>query len=253
MPGSDDERLQRERDYHDGRWVDDRRAPAEKYYEAVASGPAAYRRLLAVDPDVQVLEYGCGTGSAAFDLAATGARVTAIDISPVGIEQGRAEASRRELSIDFREMNAEALEFPDASFDLVCGTGILHHLDLDRAAREVRRVLRPAGRAVFYEPMGHNPLINLYRKLTPAMRTPDEHPLLDTDLRQLASQFEAAETRFFGFFALAAAPFHRFPGGKALARALDKLDRILLEKVPFLRRYAWTVLLDLRRPALDRS
>src|SRR3546814_1101008 len=80
-------------------------------------------------------------------------------------------------------MNAEAMTFPDDSFDLVFGSGIIHHLDIDRAFGEIARVLRPGGRAVFIEPLGLNPAIELYRRFTPSARTPDEHPLLRRDFR----------------------------------------------------------------------
>jgi hypothetical protein len=48
--------------------------------------------------------------------------------------------------------------------------------DLSLACSEIARVLRPGGPAIFVEPLGHNPLINAYRKRTPALRTVDEHP-----------------------------------------------------------------------------
>ena len=55
-------------------------------------------------------------------------------------------------------MNPEHLDFGDGAFDVVCGTGILHRLDLGRALAEVARVLRPSGSAVFVEPLGCSPL-----------------------------------------------------------------------------------------------
>jgi len=60
----------------------------------------------------------------------------------------------------------------------VCGSGTLHHLYIDAAFKELVRVLKPNGCVVFFEPLGHNFLINLYRKLTPSMHSEDEHPLL---------------------------------------------------------------------------
>ena len=116
--------------------------------------------------------------------AAAGAHATGIDISPVAIEMGVREAASRGLRdrTHFAVMNAEALDFPDASFDRVCGSGILHHLDLKKAYGEIARVLRPNGYGIFLEPLGHNPLINWYRRRTPQMRTEDEHPLLKSDL-----------------------------------------------------------------------
>src|SRR3546814_4334755 len=51
------------------------------------------------------------------------------------------------------------------------------------------RVLRPGGRAVFIEPLGLNPAIELYRRFTPSARTPDEHPLLRRDFRRFDAAF----------------------------------------------------------------
>ena len=74
----------------------------------------------------------------AFFMAAHGARVTGIDISPVAVEQGRSRAAAEQVSdqVTFEVMDAESLQFPDGTFDLVCGSGVLHHLDL---TREIRR------------------------------------------------------------------------------------------------------------------
>src|SRR5205807_1094253 len=93
----------------------------------------------------------------------------------------RAEAAGLADRVDFLVDDAHATTFPDDSFDLIVGVAILHHLDLEVALREIRRVLRPGGRAVFLEPLWHNPLLRLGRRLTPSARTPDEHPLTVQD------------------------------------------------------------------------
>src|SRR3546814_11483257 len=80
---------------------------------------------------------------------------TGIDISDVAIEKGRERARQKGFTnVRLEAMNAEAMTFPDDSFDLVFGSGIIHHLDIDRAFGEIARVLRPGGRAVFIEPLG---------------------------------------------------------------------------------------------------
>src|SRR5438270_352918 len=83
-----------------------------------------------------------------------------IAMAPVAMEIARQQAEREGLAIDFAVMDAEHTTFPDASFDLIVGSGILHHLDLDRTYTEIARLLAPGGRAVFVEPLGHNALIN---------------------------------------------------------------------------------------------
>ena len=138
-----------------------------------------------------------------------GAAVVGIDISAEGIRQATARARTEGLEdrLTFAVMNAERLEFPDDHFDIVCGNSILHHLNLDSACHELVRVLKPEGRAVFREPLGHNLLINLYRKLTPKMRTEDEHPLLTRDLETLAGYFQEAHIHYYGPLHINGCPF----------------------------------------------
>jgi SAM-dependent methyltransferase len=150
-------------------------------------------------------------------------------------------------------MNAEATTFADGRFDAVVGSGILHHLDLDAAAAELARILDPRGTAVFLEPLGHNPLVNLYRRLTPDLRTEDEHPLRVEDLRRLHWDFAEVDVTFHVLTALAAVPVTRFGRlGSLVARGLDRLDRVLFRLVPPLRRFAWIVVIRLRRPVPGR-
>ena len=58
-----------------------------------------------------------------------------------------------------------------------------------RGAREIARTLKPGGTALFIEPLGHNPAHQLYRRMTPSMRTADEHPLLQSDLASARRHF----------------------------------------------------------------
>lgn len=127
-----------------------------------------------------VLEYGCGTGSLInLSLGARAKKTTGIDISEVVIGQAKQKYEKEVATgkVSFQVMDAEALEFSDSTFDLICGKSILHHLDLQKCYTEISRVLKSEGKAIFLEPLGHNPIINLYRKVTPKLRTVDEHPL----------------------------------------------------------------------------
>jgi hypothetical protein len=110
------------------------------------------------------------------------------------------------------------------------------------------RVLRPGGTAVFLEPLGHNPIINLYRRITPAVRTPDEHPLLMKDLKVAAQYFNKVEAQFFNLTTFLAVPFRKWSVFKPLVGALDLCDRALFTVVPFAKRYAWQMVLKLSEP-----
>lgn len=246
----ENDRLLREAHFHDHAFATHSRARAGKFYWAAARAKRHYQSLIETDCEGRtVLEYGCGKGSHAFGLGRHGAEVFGIDISSEGIRQATARAKAENLGdkLAFEVMNAEALTFPDNHFDLVCGGGILHHLDLQRARAELVRVLKPSGRAVFFEPLGHNPLINLYRRMTPDMRSADEHPLLEDDLAVLAEGFLEVKINYFVLFALAAVPFRHLPGVTRLQALLDRVDDAVL-RLPFTRKHAWLVVAQLDNP-----
>lgn len=244
------DRISYERRFHNQELSNNIRGSIAKYYSIWKSSKQFYLRLITEysSPKGKSLEYGCGPGSSAFLLAKRGANVTGIDISDVAIRQAKKIALAEHLDIQFVKMNAEKLLFEPDTFELVCGSGILHHLDLTRAYEEIGRVLQPYGHAVFIEPLGHNPLINLYRKLTPHLRTRDEHPLTMSDLNLATKYFHTLRAKFFHLTSLALIPFRNWSAfDRALAK-LDKIDQTLLKRTSPLRRYAWIVVLELSSP-----
>ena len=107
--------------------------------------------LLAEAADVRagerVIDIAAGNGNATLAAARRFARVTSTDYVPALLDKGRARAAAEGLAIDFREADAEALPFPDGSFDLALSTfGVMFAPDQARAAAEMRRVVRPGGR-----------------------------------------------------------------------------------------------------------
>jgi SAM-dependent methyltransferase len=100
----------------------------------------------------------------------------------------------------FFVMDAHQLQFPDGSFDFVVGNGIIHHLELPIALKEVDRVLRPGGKALFQEPLEQNPLLKLYRWVA-RFQTDDERPLGHKDLDYLKSKW-SIRTRYSGLITM---------------------------------------------------
>lgn len=238
-------RYQREQEIHNKFYSEGTREVVEKFYTVVRSSRRFYEDFLQSHcTNKHVLEYGCGSYGYLFSLVRRGATVTGIDISDVAIEQARQRARREQLEhITLRVMNAEALAFDTNTFDIICGTGVLHHLDLSKALSEVARTLKSDGAAIFIEPLGHNPIINLYRKATPDLRTEDEHPLLMEDLQMAEVYFGKVETHFFHLHSLLAIPFRNWPGFSSLLRVLDTIDSVVFRSIPFVRKYAWQVVI----------
>jgi SAM-dependent methyltransferase len=95
-----------------------------------------------------VLEIGVGLGADHQLFAEAGSRLTGIDLTERAIDHVRRRFEAFGLRSDLRVANAERLQFPDQSFDLVYSWGVLHHTpDTPTAVREVARVLRPGGSA----------------------------------------------------------------------------------------------------------
>jgi len=118
-------------------------------------------------------------------------QLTCINISQAELDSGRSHAAKLGYACDFFKMDAHELEFGDASFDIVFGVAILHHLDFARAMREIHRVLQKGGKILFVEPLRHNPVARLVRWFTPHARTPDEQPLGREELHLIGRNFEA--------------------------------------------------------------
>lgn len=249
---SDAARLEGEAAFHDQAFGHHTRERAWPFYEVASDAYERYAALLdeAVSPSSAVLEYGCGPGSHAFQLARLGARVDGIDISHVAIGLARQTALAEDLarSTSFAVMDAEHLAFADDSFDLVCGTSIIHHLDVRRAYAEVARVLRPTGTAVFLEALGHNPAINAYRRRTPALRTPDEHPLRMDDVAVAGDYFTKVYSEHFALLSLAALAIRRRSGFVRASAALQRADRTVFRVAPSLQRWSWMTVITLAGP-----
>ena len=156
-----------------------------------------------------VLDYGCGHGMAAVVLARRGARVTAFDLSAGYVAEARRRAAANGVAVALVQADGERLPFADASFDRIWGNAILHHLDIEQAARELDRVLRPGGVVVFCEPWGGNPLLAWARRHLPYAgkeRTVDEEPLgkLNAPTGHLGLRFDPGFHYYFEAVATAA-------------------------------------------------
>lgn len=187
-----------------------------------------------------VLDYGCGHGMAAVVLARAGAAVTAFDLSPGYVAETLDRAAANNVGVTAVAADAEQLPFADQSFDAVWGNAILHHLDLNRAGAELKRVLKPGGVAVFCEPWGGNPLLAFARRCLPypgKNRTPDERPLQSKDLAPLRIHFPNLAVEGFQLFGMVRRVFQ--------VTWFDALDARMPRGVPGLGNWCRYVVLTL--------
>ncbi|MBL8797332.1 MAG: class I SAM-dependent methyltransferase [Planctomycetia bacterium] len=194
---------------------------------------------------LDVLDFGCGHGMAAVVLARSGARVTAFDLSPNYVAECQTRAASNGVALRALAADGERLPFADASFDRIWGNAVLHHLDLDIATRELRRVLRPGGVAVFCEPWAGNPLLNWARRTLPYRgkhRTVDESPLTPAQLREMRLVFGAVEVQGHQLLAMIR---RVLPAGHCPSW-VDRADAWLLHRFPVVQHWSRYMVLTCR-------
>jgi ubiquinone/menaquinone biosynthesis C-methylase UbiE len=125
---------------------------ADKYSRRAVSDEAAYQKKLDktreyFQPDMEVLEIGCGTGSTAIAHAPFVRHIRASDLSPRMIEIARDKAKTAGIdNVTFEVSSVEGLDVPDGSIDVVMAHNILHLLeDRERAIADIHRMLKPGG------------------------------------------------------------------------------------------------------------
>ena len=233
----------REREFHNMRFgaVEDSRAKVRKYYSVLEDARICYKSLIAANVfhGARVLEYGCGTGEDLEFSRSLDCDFYGIDISPEAIKKAVARAEAAGFPARYAVGDAESTNFDCGFFDLVMGKAIIHHLDIDKAMAELGRITKPTGCCIFIEPLGHNPVVNLFRLLTPTLRSPDEHPLRERDIQILGRYFRGVEVSYFGFFSLAAIAFRGTRWCDIAFNRLSQLDRLFLKRFHWFRKYSW--------------
>lgn len=208
----------------------------------------------------RLLDLGCGAGENSVYFAKKGALCVASDYSPGMVNVALQLAAANGVEIEGCTANAIALDFPDNSFDFVYASNLLHHLPDPKACiREMHRVLKPGGKACFWDPLKHNPVINVYRRIATSVRTEDEAPLDINIINFVKSQF--AETQYDTFWLATLWIFLQFyliekvdPNQERywkkiiveqdrLASQYQRLERldVFMKKIPLMKRFAWNI------------
>ncbi len=244
------ERHRIEENYHDRKY----RNTVPKTINREMSAYRFFKKFRQNVNNLRLLDYGCGNGWLSIDLAKGGAaEVYGIDISGELVQKARILAKGKDLAhkVHFMKMPGENLVFSENFFDLCLGSAILHHTDLDLAIKNIYRVLKPGGKAVFIEPMNRNIFLRIWRKITPWRRSPVEKALVDKDLRLIQDFFPKARFYFFIFSSIFTEGLLLvFPRNKFIIfvnNLLEKFDNKLLQLFPALGKYCAIVVLELTK------
>lgn len=196
----------------------------------------------------RVLDLGCGTGENILPLAARGACVTGLDISPELIELSKRRLEDAGVEADLQVGSAYNTGLPSGSVDVIFCIALVHHLDIPAVCNEMQRVLAGDGVIILSEPVRFSAAFNRFRNLLPVEENISqyEHPLTRDELGILTKHFRVEEARYF-----------RLPWLPLLARTIQlsallwqrlwHMDRWILHHFPGAQLYATNVTMRLRR------
>jgi 2-polyprenyl-3-methyl-5-hydroxy-6-metoxy-1,4-benzoquinol methylase len=195
-------------------------------------------------PGVNALEIGCGTGMFTEMFSQSGANITAVDISPDLLKKART----RNLPYDrvlFLERRFEDCDI-HGPFDVVIGSSVLHHLEIETALIKIYSLLKPGGFMCFAEPNMLNPQVFIERKfrfLLPCFWyiSPDETAIVRWKFRDFLLKIGFEKIKIMPFDWLH--PATPVP----LIRLIGKIGK-LLEITPVFREFAGSLYIQCQRP-----
>lgn len=199
-------------------------------------------RLGKMTPEASVLDLGCGTGlftKKVYDAAKS--NITGIDISQELLDQARERLPEAEFKIE----DAMNMKYSDGHFDVVFGSSILHHLEMEKATTEIFRVLKPGGKMIFAEPNMLNPQIFIQKNVPFIKRwlgdSPDETAIVRWSFARMMKDIGFQNVKVFPYdFLHPYTPSPFIPLVQGIGR--------MVEFIPVLREIAGSVVIFGEKP-----
>lgn len=215
----------------------------------------------------KILDLGSGLGEVSVFFAINGAKITAVDVSLPMLSVTQALAKKYGVKVSTVQASIEHLsDKVHQKFDIVYVGNVFHHVDIPKALAEIKKVLKPEGVLILWEPVGYNPIINVYRRIAHKVRSHDERPFVMSDVSYFTTHFESVSVQWFWLTTLLIFLVMYLQGRdpnkerywksvikeekiwSSLYRPLEAVDAKLLRLFPFLGPLCWNVCMICRRP-----
>jgi ubiquinone/menaquinone biosynthesis C-methylase UbiE len=203
----------------------------------------------------RVLEVGCGAGVWTRNLAELGAEVYHFDLAETIVKQARHAAAPFPTQGFVADMHH--LPFPKDSFDAIFGSMVMHHTeDHQGFGKELSRVLKTSGRAVFHENSARNPFLLFARRWVvgkfgvPRYSSPGEHPLRPQEIENFSGAFAIKRIHFGRMMLIQLAVKYLFRTENGMLFKFARwLDDLLFRVFPGLRWMSYYQILEFQAPA----
>lgn len=205
-----------------------------------------YKKILKnhINSNTKVMDLCCGDGIHSISLGYLSNHVIAMDIAENSIEIAKLRAKALNIkSIQFLKGDAEDIQFPDNSFDVVTCVGSISYVELEKFTAEVLRILKPGGKFIALDSFNHNFIyrFNRYihylkgnRSISTLKRMPNEKTLA-----YLSEQFESIEKHHFGIFTFIGPILSKFFEEKKVKKVIDYMDK----KISILKKYSFKIVI----------
>jgi ubiquinone/menaquinone biosynthesis C-methylase UbiE len=217
------------------------------YYDQIAC-------KLCGNKELEILDFGCGSGSKHYRLAHKPKHITGIDISSQSIKNATQQAVEQNLNAEYLVMDCEKMSFSDNSFDLVFDFGTFSSLNVDVAIIELCRVMKKDGTLICIETYGHNPFMNLKRQINVLMgkrtKWASQHIMTRQNWVSISGMFQNSRVYYFHFLVLFLPVFLKILPeriGNSLLSLVEKIDSSIL-KVRFFQFLAFKTVVVLEIP-----
>ena len=146
----------------------------------------------------KVLDIGCGLGEVSVYFAIKKAEVYSTDLSMKMLNATNELAKKFNVNLETFQSSSEEIKISeDIKFDIIYCGNLLHHVNIEGTILRIKKFLKKDGVFVSWDPYYYNPIINVYRKIAYKVRTKDEVPLKNIDIKLIQTNFRKTELKFF--------------------------------------------------------
>ena len=195
-----------------------------------------------------VVDLACGSGEVTKIICQNSPTlVIGTELAPLTVKTNREKFATYFKNVYFILDDAEKSELPSNFADIIICSGMLHHVDLEKAISEIKRILKPNGKMFAIEALKHNPVFNWYRKSTPQSRTHWEaaHILGINDAKYISKHLQLKKIKYWQLFSILAIFFPKKIRNFFL-KIFNSIDSVIL-RIPYIQLMAWIFTLEYQK------